>query len=130
MSGEISPEREEALIEQAAQFISSHDLEDFAIIALEGTAPFGDVVGELGIMMTYPIALTFFDKSGADFVKMLGFDYQINAERLLKRINELAEEKQILRRRQRELEKLQGKREGWFSRINSRLRSLFKSPEV
>jgi hypothetical protein len=104
MSGEISPEREEALIEQAAQFISKYDLEDFAIIALEGTAPFGDVVGELGIMMTYPIALTFFDRSGADFVKMLGFDYQINAERLLTRINELAEEKQLLRRRQRELE--------------------------
>jgi len=129
MSGEISPEREEALIEQAAQFISKHDLEDFAIIALEGTAPFGDVVGELGIMMTYPIALTFFDRSGADFVKMLGFDYQVNAERLLERINELAEEKEKLRRRQRELEKLQGKREGWFSRMISRLRSLFKNPE-
>ena len=130
MSGEISPEREEALIEQAAQLISKHDLEDFAIIALEGTAPFGDVVGELGIMMTYPIALTFFDRSGADFVKMLGFDYQVNAERLLKRINELAQEKEKLRRRQRELEKLQGKRDGWFSRMISRLRSLFKSPEV
>ena len=130
MSGEISPEREEDLIEQASQFISKHDLEDFAIIALEGTAPFGDVVGELGIMMTYPIAVTFFHRSGADFVKMLGFDYQVNAERLLKRINELAQEKEKLRRRQRELEKLQGKRDGWFSQMISRLRSLFKSPEV
>ena len=129
MSSEISPEREEALIEQAAQLISKHDLEDFAIIALEGTAPFGDVVGELGIMMSYPIALTFFDRSGADFVKMLGFNYQVNAERLLKRVNELSEEKQILRQRQRELEKLQGKKEGWFSQLISRLSSLFKRPE-
>jgi len=129
MSEDMTPEREEHLIDQAARLIIKHDLEDFAVIALEGTVPFGDVVGELGIMMSYPIAVTFFDRSGADFVKMLGFNYNINAKRLLKRIEELAEEKKILQQRQRELEKLVGKQEGWFSRLFSSLRSLFKRPD-
>jgi hypothetical protein len=116
-----SPEREEELIEQAAQYIVRHDLEDFAAIAIEGTAPFGDVVGELGVMMSYPLAVTFFNRSGADFVNMLGFNYKMNANRILKRVEELSKEKKIRQEKMRELEKLrklsQGKQEGWFSRI-------------
>ncbi|NHJ31507.1 MAG: hypothetical protein FK732_01465 [Asgard group archaeon] len=90
MSDEISKERQEYLLEQAAQYIVKHDLEDFAIIALEGTAPFGDFVGEMGVMMSYPFAVTFFDRFGADFVKMFGFNYQVNAEVLMKRIQEIS----------------------------------------
>ena len=126
MFEEISPEREEYLIEQAAQFIIKNDLEDFAIIALEGTAQFGDIVGELGIMMSYPLAVTFFARSGGDFVKMLGLNYEINANRLKERIEKLVEEKKNIQQRQRELEKLRGKQEGWFSQFFSWLRSLFK----
>lgn len=129
MSGEISPEREEYLIEQAAQYIVKQDLEDLAIIALEGTAPFGDVVGEMGIMMSYPLAVTLFSRSGGDFVKMLGFNYEVNAKRLQERIEELAEEKKKLKQRQRELEKYMPKKEGWFSGFSSWLRSLFKRPD-
>ena len=125
MSGEISPEREEYLIEQAAQYIVKQDLEDLAIIALEGTAPFGDVVGEMGIMMSYPLAVTLFSRSGGDFVKMLGFNYEVNAKRLQERIEELAEEKKKIKQRQRELEKHMPKKEGWFSRFSSWLRSYF-----
>ncbi len=129
MSGEISPEREEQLIDQAAQYIVKQDLEDLAIIALEGTAPFGDVVGELGIMMSYPLAVTLFSRSGGDFVKMLGFNYGINAKRLQERIEELAMEKKKTKQRQRELEKHMPKKEGWFTGFSSWLRSLFKRPD-
>jgi hypothetical protein len=129
MSGEISPEREEQLIEQAAQYIVKNDLEDLAVIALEGTAPFGDVVGELGIMMSYPLAVTLFARSGGDFVKMLGFNYEVNAKRLQERVEALAEEKRKRQRRQREMEPKRGKKEGWFSGFSSWLRSLFKRPE-
>lgn len=125
MLDEPSPEREEQLIEQAAQYIVRHDLEDFAEIALEGTAPFGDVVGELGVMMSYPLAVTFFNRAGADFVNMLGFNYTVNANRILKRVQELSKEKKLKQKKQRELEKLrkrsQGNQGGWLSRV---LRSL------
>jgi hypothetical protein len=130
MSTEISPEREEQLIEQAAKYIVQHDLEDLAVIALEGTAPFGDVVGELGIMMSYPLAVTLFARSGGDFVKMLGFNYEVNATRLQERVEELAEEKRKRQRKLREIEKQhRGNKEGWFSGFSSWLRSLFKRPD-
>ena len=125
----MTPEREEQLIEQAAQFIVQRDLEDLAVIALEGTAPFGDVVGEMGIMMSYPLAVTLFARSGGDFVKMLGFNYEVNAKRLQERVEELAEEKKNRQRKQRELEKHTGNKEGWFSGFSSWLRSLFKRPD-
>lgn len=129
MTEKITAEREEHLIEQAAQYIVKQDLEDLAVIALEGTAPFGDVVGELGIMMSYPLAVTLFSRSGGDFVKMLGFNYEVNAKRLQERIEELAEEKKKIKQRQRELEKHMPKKEGWFSGFSSWLRSLFKRPD-
>lgn len=121
MFDELTPEREEYLIEQAAQYIVKHGLEDFAKILLEGTAPFGDIVGELGFMVTYPLAVTFFSRTGSDFVNMLGFNYQVNANRILERIEELKLEKERLREKQREEEKLKGKPKGWFSRLFSRL---------
>jgi len=129
MNEELTPEREEYLIEQVAQYVIKYDLEDLAVIALEGTAPFGDVVGELGIMMSYPLAVTLFARSGGDFVRMLGFNYEVNAKRLQERIELLAKEKRITQQRQREMEKLRGKQEGWFSRFFSWLRSLFKRPD-
>jgi len=117
---DATPEREEELIEQAAQYIVRHDLEDFAQIALEGTAPFGDIVGELGFMMTYPLAVTFFNRTGADFVNMLGFNYKLNAERILKRVEELKKVKELQEKKFKEQEKLmrklKGEPEGWFAR--------------
>jgi len=117
---DATPEREEELIEQAAQYIVRHDLEDFAQIALEGTAPFGDIVGELGFMMTYPLAVTFFSRTGSDFVNMLGFNYKLNAEKILKRIEELKKVKDLQEKQFKEQEKLmrklKGEPEGWFAR--------------
>jgi hypothetical protein len=117
---DASPEREEELIELAAQYIVRHDLEDFAQIALEGTAPFGDIVGELGFMMTYPLAVTFFNRTGSDFVNMLGFNYQLNAEKILKRVEELKKVKELQEKKLKEQEKLmrklKGEPEGWFAR--------------
>ena len=120
MFEDATPEREEELIEQAAQYIVRHDLEDFAQIALEGTAPFGDIVGELGFMMTYPLAVTFFNRTGSDFVNMLGFDYKLNAEKILKRVEELKNVKELQEKQFKEQEKLRrklkGEPEGWFAR--------------
>jgi hypothetical protein len=117
---DATPEREEELIEQAAQYIVRHDLEDFAQIALEGTAPFGDIVGELGFMMTYPLAVTFFNRTGSDFINMLGFNYKLNAEKILKRIEELKKVKELQEKHFKEQEKfrrkLKGEPEGWFAR--------------
>jgi hypothetical protein len=117
---DATPEREEELIEQAAQYIVRHDLEDFAQIALEGTAPFGDIVGELGFMMTYPLAVTFFNRTGSDFVNMLGFNYQLNAEKILKRVAELKKAKGLQEKQFKEQEKLmrklKGEPEGWLAR--------------
>ena len=125
MFEEATPEREAELIEQAAQYIVRHDLEDFAQIALEGTAPFGDIVGELGFMMTFPLAVTFFNRAGADFVNMLGFNYQLNAEKILKRVEELKKEKELTLKKLEEQEKLmrqlRGEPEGWFNRLLWRL---------
>jgi hypothetical protein len=122
---EVTPEREEELIEAAAQYIVRHDLEDVAQIALEGTAPFGDIVGELGFMMTFPLAVTFFNRAGADFVNMLGFNYQMNAERILKRVEELRKEKELEQEKLKEQEKLmrqlRGEPEGWLNRTLWRL---------
>jgi len=129
MTDQMTPEREEQLIEQAAQFIVQRDLEDLAVIALEGTAPFGDIVGEMGIMMSYPLAVTLFSRSGGDFVKMLGFNYEVNAKRLQERVEELAEEKRKRQRKLREMEKQRDDKEGWFSGFSSWLRSLFKRPK-
>ncbi len=120
MFEDATPEREEELIEQAAQYIVRHDLEDFAQIALEGTAPFGDIVGELGFMMTYPLAVTFFSRTGSDFVNMLGFNYKMNAERILKRVEEMKKVKELQEKQFKEQEnfkrKLKGEPEGWFAR--------------
>ncbi|MCW3990512.1 MAG: hypothetical protein NWE88_10605 [Candidatus Bathyarchaeota archaeon] len=120
MFEDATPEREEELIEQAAQYIVRHDLEDFAQIALEGTAPFGDIVGELGFMMTYPLAVTFFNRTGSDFINMLGFNYKLNAEKILKRIEELKKVKELQEKHFKEQEKfkrkLKGAPEGWFAR--------------
>ena len=106
MIDEMTPEREAFLIEEAAQYIVSHDLEDFAQIALEGTAPFGDIVGELGFMMSYPLAVTFFNRSGADFVNMLGFNYKLNAEKILDRVEELKKVKELRRKIMKEQQKI------------------------
>jgi len=125
MFNEPTPEREGELIELAAQYIIKHDLEDFAQIALEGTAPFGDIVGELGFMMTFPLAVTFFKRTGSEFVNMFGFNYKINAERVLKRIVELKKEKELQEKQFKEKEKfmrkLKGEPEGYFARLLWRL---------
>ncbi|MEM2942644.1 MAG: hypothetical protein QXT81_04405, partial [Candidatus Bathyarchaeia archaeon] len=115
MSDELSPEREKYLIEQAARYIVQHGLEDFAQMVLEGTAPFGDIVGELGFMMTYPLAVTFFGRTGSDFINMIGFNYKTNAKRILDRVAELKEEKKKLEAERLEQERLKGKRRGLLS---------------
>jgi hypothetical protein len=122
MLEERTPEREAYLIDQAAQYIVNHDLEDFMHIVIEGTLPFGDIVGELGVMMAYPLAVTFFSRSGADFINMFGFDYKVNANQLLKRVEELKEKRDLQRQKQKEMEKPKEKHEGLFSRIIASLR--------
>lgn len=124
MLSELTPEREAHLIEQAAQYIVNHELEDFSQIVLEGTMPFGEIVGDLGFLMAYPLAVTFFSRSGADFINMFGDDYRLNAGKLMKRVEELKEIRKLQQEKQIELEKNKPKQEGFFSRLISNLRKL------
>jgi hypothetical protein len=124
MLDERTPEREKYLLDQAAQYIVDHELGDFAQIILEGTQPFGEIVGELGFLMTYPLAVTFFSRSGADFINMFGFNYRGSSDQLLKRVAELKEIRELQQKQSQELEEPKGKQEGWFSRLKSSLRRL------
>jgi hypothetical protein len=110
MGSNLDPEKEKYLIEQAAQFIVKHGLEDFAEIILEGTSPFGQVIGELGVMFSYPFMVMFFGQLGSDFVTMMGFNYTLNAKRILARVAELREEK-------KRLQKTEVKKDTLFSRL-------------
>ena len=121
MTSELTPERERQLIELAARYIVDHDLEDFAEIIIEGTAPFGQIVGELGLMMTLPLAVTFFGNTGSEFVNLMGFNYKLNAQRIMARVQELKEEKKSREEKRKEEGQLKGKKG-----LSSRLSSLFK----
>lgn len=122
MSDDISPERQKEVIEQVAKAVVRYDLEDIVDSILEGTAPFGQGVGELGVMLTYPFMVTFFGNFGSDLINMLGFDYTNNANKLRQRIAELKEEKKQLQATE-QMEK--GKSKEKKSRV-SRLKSYFK----
>ncbi len=57
---------------------------------------------------------------GSDFINMLGFDYKLNAEKILKRVEELKNVKELQEKQFKEQEKfrrkLKGEPEGWFAR--------------
>jgi len=109
MSEEISPERQEYLI----------DLEDMAEIMLESTKPFGTFLGEMGYLVTYPSLVAFFGQSGHEFATLMGFNYTENAECILERVKELKREKEEARERERESN--QKPEESWLSRLRSLL---------
>lgn len=119
MSDTISPERENYIIDEVARKIIEYDFEDLAIAILEGTAPFGQGVGELGVMSTYPFMATFFGQFGSDFVNMLGFDYTKNATRLKNRIIELKKEKERLQEAEQKSRKETVEKKSWLSRLKS-----------
>ena len=118
MSDTLTPEREKYIIDQVSRTIIQYDIEDIAIAILEGTAPYGEAVGELGVMSTYPFMVTFFGQFGQDLINMLGFDYTKNANKLKERIAELKKEKERLQELERKKEAEAGKKD-WFSRLKS-----------
>ena len=126
MFQDVPSDREEVLIEQAAQYIINNDLEEYAIPALEYTASFGDIVGELGLLMSYPVAALFLAQPGADIIKMLGLNYEKNATRVLQRVKELSEMKKKLQHKHFESEKNENQdQEGIYYRFITWLRRLF-----
>ena len=95
-----------------------YDLEDVALAILEGTTPYGEAVGELGVISTYPFMVTFFGQFGQDLVNMMGFDYTKNGTKLMERITELKKEKERSEELEREKRKAETKKD-WFSRLKS-----------
>ena len=114
MTSELSPERQNELIEGISQFLVKHDFEDFAHIILQGTGPYGTVIGEYGYMALYPAAVALLGNSGKDLSNLFGFDYKTAADRILTRMDELKKEKEILAKNDKE-ESRRKKRPGRFS---------------
>jgi hypothetical protein len=128
MSDELGSEREKQLVDQAAQFIVKHDLEDFAEMFLEGTAPYGEIIGNLGFIATYPLAVFFLGQTGSDLANMMGFNYRLNANKILGRVAELKHEK--TQKKLQEKENRKGKKKGRFSLFQfARRRSVGSPPE-
>jgi hypothetical protein len=114
LTSELSSERQNELIEQISQFLVKNGFEDFAQIILQGTSPYGTVVGEFGYMALYPAAVALLGNSGKDLSNLFGFDYKTAADRILIRMDELKKEKEILAKNNKE-ESRRKKRLGRFS---------------
>jgi hypothetical protein len=102
LTSELSSERQNELIEQISQFLVKNGFEDFAQIILQGTSPYGTVVGEFGYMALYPAAVALLGNSGKDLSNLFGFDYKTAADRILTRMAELKIEKEIFEKNYKE----------------------------
>jgi len=91
-----NPEREEELIEKVASAIVSNDtLKDLAEVVLETFRPISGL-GRLGFVFLFPFleASSLFTKGfGHDLANILAYSPSESVDRLLRRINELEQEK-------------------------------------
>ena len=124
VSSDLSPERQNELIEQISQFLVKNGFEDFAQIILQGTGPYGGLIGEMGYMALYPAAVAFLGNSGKDLSNLFGFDYKVTSDRIIIRMAELKKEKEILEKNLKE-ETRKKKAPGLFSFLR-RSRSVSK----
>jgi ABC-type Zn2+ transport system substrate-binding protein/surface adhesin len=90
---EITPEVEAEYVEKVAQKIHEYEMETAAILLLESSKPLVWVGGELGRFFITPFVPIISDKWGVTSEKFfLVFEKRENIEKLLKRVEQLAQE--------------------------------------
>ena len=90
---EITPELEAEYVEKVAQKIHEYQMETAAILLLESSKPLVWVGGELGRFFITPFIPIISDKWGVTSEKFfLVFEKRENIEKLLKRVEQLAQE--------------------------------------
>lgn len=103
---EITPEIEAEYIEKVAQKIHEQEMETAAILLLESSKPLVWVGGEMGRFFITPFVPIISDKWGVTSEKFfLVFEKRDNIEKLLKRLEELAEEDDAKKRAEKEARK-------------------------
>jgi hypothetical protein len=117
---EITPELEAEYIEKAAQKIHEQEMETAAILLLESSKPLVWVGGEMGRFFITPFVPILSDKWGVISEKFfLVFEKRENVERLLKRLEELAQEDETKKREEKQAAKEAKKREAESASIES-----------
>jgi ABC-type Zn2+ transport system substrate-binding protein/surface adhesin len=100
---EITPETEEEYIEKVAQKIHEYEMETAAILLLESSKPLVWVGGEMGRFFITPFVPIVSDKWGVTSEKFfLVFEKRENIEKLLKRLEELAQQDEDAKRKEKE----------------------------
>lgn len=100
---EITPETENEYIEKVAQKIHEYEMETAAILLLESSKPLVWVGGEMGRFFITPFVPIVSDKWGVTSEKFfLVFEKRENIERLLKRLEELAQQDEDKKRKEKE----------------------------
>jgi len=90
---EITPETEAEYIEKVAQKIHEYEMETAAILLLESSKPLVWVGGEMGRFFITPFVPIISDKWGVTSEKFfLVFEKRENIEKLIKRVEQLAQE--------------------------------------
>jgi len=90
---EITPELEAEYVEKVAQKIHEYEMETAAILLLESSKPLVWVGGEMGRFFITPFVPIISDKWGVTSEKFfLVFEKRENIEKLLKRVEQLAQE--------------------------------------
>ncbi|MCX6656987.1 MAG: hypothetical protein NTY03_17990 [Candidatus Bathyarchaeota archaeon] len=109
---EITPELEAEYIEKVAQKIHEYEMETAAILLLEGSKPLVWVGGEMGRFFISPFVPIISDKWGVTSEKFfLVFEKRENIEKLLKRIEQLAQEADDKKRAEKNAAKEKKKQE-------------------
>jgi hypothetical protein len=103
---EVSPELEAEYIEKAAQKIHEQEMETAAILLLESSKPLVWVGGEMGRFFITPFVPILSDKWGETSEKFfLVFEKRENIEKLLQRLEQLAQEDTDKKRAEKEAAK-------------------------
>ena len=92
------PEREKVLIEDIAKLLVDSRMTSYVKPFLNvSQMPIGDLLGQLGFLQLGVLTITFpiFGQKGLDFAHLLGLNFNKNAPLILKRIEELEEERKI-----------------------------------
>jgi len=100
MTIELTSDKEKEIIEKVARFIVDREMSPIAILFLEAFKPLSIVGSYFGQMFIEPF-LPVYEKEGSEII--LTFQKIENTESLIKKIEELEEEKKL--RKEKELEK-------------------------
>ena len=109
---EITPELEAEYVEKVAQKIHEYEMETAAILLLESSKPLVWVGGEMGRFFITPFVPIISDKWGVTSEKFfLVFEKRENIEKLLKRLEQLAQEADDKKRAEKKAAKEKEKQE-------------------